>query len=559
MSNTVKLTQTPAAVGVATRVDYVRVALAYTRVPRPRSPRSASPRRAGATPTEPSHPSRSVKPWLVLVVACLAQFMVVLDLTVVNVALPSVQRGLHFSATNLQWVINSYTLVFGGLLLLGGRAADLLGRRRLFIVGVLVFSGASLLNGLAQSSGMLILGRGLQGLGAALVSPAALSIVTTTFSDTAQRTKALAVWAAIGAGGSAVGLLVGGALTELASWRWIFFINMPIGLATIVLALRFVAESRAHGTRRSYDLAGAATVTGGLVLLVYAIVKVQTYGWGSARTLGLGGAALAMLAAFIAIEHRSQAPLMRLSILRVRSLIVGDAALLCIFAGMFGMFFFASLYVQDILGYSPLTTGVAFLPVTIGLMLASAASQRLLKRLGVRNVAVLGSAVATVGMLLLTQLPVHGSYARDLLVGLIPFSIGAGLALVPLTVMATSAVAGSDSGLASGLYNVARTVGGALGLAVMSTLAASHTTSLLQNGATAPLAARVSGYHVAFLAAAVMVGIGGALPALLLRRRHTSQVDGQIAPPDVGQLDRNATATGATASSGVGPNRRATI
>ena len=249
---------------------------------------------------------------------------------------------------------------------------------------------------------------------------------------------------------------------------------------------------------------------------------------------GLAGAAVTLLAAFVVIERRGQTPLMRLGILRVRSLVVGDAALLCVFAGMFGLFFFASLYVQEILGYSPLTTGIAFLPVTIALMLASAASQRLLKRFSVRDVAVAGSSLAAVGMLVLTRLPIHGSYLDDVLVGLIPFSVGAGLALVPLTVLATSAVDGTkESGLAGGLYNVARTVGGALGLAIMSTLAASHTTSLLHDGVTHPLAARVSGYHVAFLAAAVMVAIGAALPALFLRRRDTAHVDAQIAQHDV--------------------------
>ena len=298
-------------------------------------------------------PARNVNPWLVLVIACLAQFMVVLDATVVNIALPSVQRGLHFSAADLQWVVNGYTLIFGGFLLLGGRAADLLGRKRLFIAGVILFSAASLLNGVAQSSGMLIVGRGLQGLGGALVSPAALSIVTTTFSDGAQRTKALGVWSAIAAGGAAAGLLLGGVLTDIASWRWVFFVNVPVGVATVLLALRYVRESRMDVAHRSYDVAGAVTVTGGLVILVYAIVKAQAYGWGSAKTLGLGAIAFVLLAAFIAIEQRSQAPLMRLNIFRIRTLAAADTALLLVASGMFGMFFFASLYVQDVLGLQP--------------------------------------------------------------------------------------------------------------------------------------------------------------------------------------------------------------
>jgi EmrB/QacA subfamily drug resistance transporter len=469
-----------------------------------------------------------VNPWLVLVIACLAQFMVVLDITVVNIALPSVQRGLHFSSANLQWVVNGYTLIFGGFLLLGGRAADLLGRKRLFVAGVVLFSAASLLNGVAQSSGMLIVGRGLQGLGGALVSPAALAIITTTFTDAEERTKALGIWSAIAASGSAVGLLLGGALTDLASWRWVFFVNVPVGIVTVALAARYIAESRLEGVRRSYDLGGAVTVTGGLVVIVYAIVKAQSFGWGSARTIGLFAAGLALLAVFVAIERRAEAPLMRLSIFRVRSLAVGDAALLLIASGMFGMFYFASLYVQDVLGYSPLKAGLAFLPVTAGIMIGAAAAQQLIKRFGVRNVSIAGTALAAVGLLVLTRLPVHGSYASDLLTGLMPLSIGMGLVFVPITLMGTSGVSGEDAGLASGLFNTAQQVGGSLGLAILSTLAASRTSHLLSGHSTTRIAATVSGYHVAFLAAAVMFVVAVALLVVLLRKRHMAEVERAI-------------------------------
>jgi EmrB/QacA subfamily drug resistance transporter len=478
-----------------------------------------------AGPRDATRRSRAVNPWLVLVIACLAQFMVVLDASVVNIALPSVQRGLHFSAANLQWIVNGYTLIFGGFLLLGGRAADLLGRKRLFIAGVILFTAASLFNGLAQSSGMLIVGRGLQGLGGALVSPAALSIVTTTFTDGTQRTRALGVWSAIAASGAAVGLLVGGVLTDVASWRWVFFVNVPVGIATIALALRFVAESRVEVSRRAFDLAGAISVTGGLVVLVYAIVKAQAYGWGSPKTLGLGAAALVLLGVFVAIERRSAAPLMRLSIFRVRALAVADTVLLLVASGMFGMFFFASLYVQEILGYSPLRAGLAFLPVTLGIMVGAGIAQQLIRRVGVRNVGTVGIAIASAGMLVLTQLPVHGSYVSDLLVGLLPMSLGMGLAFVPITLLGTSGVTGTDAGLASGLFNTAQQVGGSLGLAILSTLAASQTSSVLHgSSAAAIVTARVSGYHVAFLAAAIMLAMGVALMAFALRRRHMREV-----------------------------------
>jgi EmrB/QacA subfamily drug resistance transporter len=482
-------------------------------------------------PATPSA-SPSINRWLVLVIACLAQFIVVLDVTIVNVALPSIQRGLHFSPASLQWVINGYTLIFGGFLLLGGRAADLLGRKRLFSAGIALFSFASLLNGFAHSPALLITGRALQGLGAALVSPAALSIITTTFTSTEERTKALGVWSGIAAGGGAVGLLLGGVLTDLLSWQWIFFVNVPVGAAALAMALRFVPESRAASEHRTFDLAGAASVTGGLVLLVYAIVKAQSFGWGSPRTVALMAGGLALLAAFAFIERRSPAPLVRLSIFRLRTLTVADGVMLLVASGLFSMFFFASLYVQEILGYSPLRAGLAFLPVTAGIGIGAAISQQVIRRLGVRAVAVAGIAIATVGMVILTRLPVHGSYAGDLLVGLMPMSIGMGLTFVPITLLGTGNVEADDAGLASGLFNTAQQVGGALGLAVLSTLAASHTAGLLHGGAgtAAHFAALVSGYHVAFAGGAIVLGSGALLLALGLRRRHVVGIDLTAAP-----------------------------
>jgi EmrB/QacA subfamily drug resistance transporter len=469
--------------------------------------------------------------WLILVIACLAQFMVVLDATVVNVALPSIQRGLHFSPANLQWVVNAYTLIFGGFLLLGGRAADLLGRRRLFIAGVALFSLASMLNGLAQSSTLLIVGRGLQGLGGALVSPAALSILTTTFTETSERTRALSVWSAIAAGGAAAGLLLGGVLTDLASWRWVFFVNVPVGVITSILALRFIPESRAETEHRSFDALGAATITGGLLVLVYGIVKAQAFGWGSLRTIGLLAGGAALVALFIAIERRSVAPLVRLGIFRVRSIAAANAALLLVASAMFGMFFFASLYVQEILGYNPLHAGLAFLPVTLGIGAGAGAAQQLISRFGVRAVSTAGVMLAAVGMLVLTGLSVHGGYG-SLLIGLIPMSIGMGLVFVPITLLATSGVGDADAGLASGLFNTSQQVGGSLGLALMSTFAASRTTGLLHSSAphVTVAAAKVAGYHVAFGSAAVMLLLAAAILVGALRARHVRDLDLTGAP-----------------------------
>jgi EmrB/QacA subfamily drug resistance transporter len=468
--------------------------------------------------------------WLVLVIVCLAQFMVVLDATVVNIALPSIQHGLDFSDADLQWVVNAYTLVFGGFLLLGGRAADLLGRKRLFLAGVVLFTAASLLNGLAQSSSMLIAGRALQGLGGALVSPAALSILMTSFPGTQERTKALGVWSAIVAGGAAAGLLLGGVLTDLLSWEWVFFVNVPVGILAVVAALRFVPESRDEKAHRAFDLAGAVTVTGGLIVLVYAIVKAQSFGWGSTRTVAMLAAAAVLLVAFVAIERRSAAPLIRLNIFRTRTLTAANLAMMLVASGMFSMLFFASLYVQELMGYSPLRAGLAFLPVTSGIMIGAGIAQVAIRRFGPRPVPVVGLLLATFGMVWLTALPVDGSYVSDLLAGLFPMSLGMGLTFVPVTLLATAGVPAEDSGLASGLLNTSQQVGGALGLAILSTLAANHTTSLLASGTARPLAL-LNGWHVAFTGGAVVLALAALTLVVLLRRRHLAHVDVDAAVP----------------------------
>ena len=471
---------------------------------------------------------RAVNPSLVLALVCLAQFMVVLDATIVNVALPTLQHDLHFSPSSLQWVINSYTLVFGGFLLLGGRASDLFGRKRLFLAGLVVFTAASVLDGIAPSSGFLIAARALQGFGAALVSPAALSIVTTTFPEGRERTRAMGVWAAIAVGGGAVGLLLGGILTEYASWRWIFFINVPVGVLAFALATRFVPESRL-AERRGFDLVGALSVTGGLIVLVYAIVKVQAYGWVSAQTIGLLAVAVALLATFVVTELRSRHPLVRLDIFRTRSLTAANTVMLAVGGGMFAIFFFATLYVQEILHLSPVQAGLGFLPLTAGIILASGIAQQAIGRVGVLPVVVSGMALASAGLVLLSRVSADGAYASDVLPGLVVMAVGLGLTFVPLTLIGTTNVANSDAGLASGLFNTSQQVGGALGLAVLSTLAANRTAdrlSALGHSATAHDRAQalVDGYHVGFLAGAALMALGVVLITVLVRARHVAAI-----------------------------------
>jgi EmrB/QacA subfamily drug resistance transporter len=465
----------------------------------------------------------------VLVLVCFAQFMVILDATIVNVALPSIQHDLGFSQGSLQWVINSYTLVFGGFLLLGGRAGDLIGRKRLFLAGVALFTFASLLDGLSTSSGMLIAARALQGLGAALVSPAALSIITTTFADGTARTKALGVWGAIAGGGGAVGLLLGGILTDQLSWQWIFFVNIPIGIAAFLLSARYVPESRAEKRPSGFDLAGAVSVTAGLIVLVYTLVKAPDYGWGSASTIGLAALAVALLAGFFVIERRSSAPLVRLGIFRIRSLATANVVMLLVVSGMFAMFFFASIYVQEILGYSPLKAGLAFLPVTVGIIIGAGASQQLLPRLGVRATAVGGMTLAALGLAFISQVPTHGTYAGDLLPGLLAIALGMGLTFVPLTLIATTNIDGNDAGLASGLFNTSQQVGGALGLAILSTLAADRTSNALGSLGHPPTSsdqasALVDGFQVAFATGAGLMALAAVVFVALLRPRHVASI-----------------------------------
>jgi EmrB/QacA subfamily drug resistance transporter len=464
--------------------------------------------------------------WVVLVLVCLAQFMVVLDATIVNVALPSIQVDLNLSEANLQWIVNAYALFFGGFLLLGGRAGDLIGRKRLFLAGLVVFTVASLLNGLAVSEGMLIACRALQGLGAAFISPAALSIISTTFEEGADRARALGVWAAIAIGGAAFGLVMGGVLTQLFSWPWIFFVNVPVGVVAFVLSLRLVPESRDEHAERSFDIAGAVSVTAGLMTLVYAIVKAETAGWGSVTTIGFFALSAVLLASFVVIEQRSKAPLVRLSIFRVRSLLTANVVMFLVASGIFAMFFFNTLYIQRVLGYGPLEAGLAVLPFTAGVMVSAGLASQFAPRVGVRPVAALGMIVSALGMLLLARLPVDGSYLVDVLPSLVITSLGMGAVFMPLTLIATTGLKDEDQGLASGLFNTSQQIGGALGLAILSTLAASKTTSA--GGATDP-EALVTGFHWAFGGAAVFILAGLVTMLALLRREHVARIEAEAA------------------------------
>jgi EmrB/QacA subfamily drug resistance transporter len=449
-----------------------------------------------------------------LLLACLAQFMVILDVSVVNVALPAIRSGLHFSEQDLQWVVNAYTVTFAGFLLLGGRAADLLGRRRVFVAGLVLFALASLAGGFAHAQGTLIAARAVQGLGGAVIAPASLSILTTTFTEGAARNRAVGIWGAMGGAGGAAGVLLGGVLTELLTWRWILFINVPIGLIAAILAQRYIAEGRNTEQARGFDLAGALSVTLGLSLLVLGIVRTDVTGWSSGSTLGLMTAGVVLLLAFVVIEGRlARSPLMPLRIYRSRTLSAANVVVLLIGGATFGMWFFVSLYLQQVLGYSPLRAGLAFLPMTLCIVGGSTFASRAVTRIGAKPLLITGMALQTVGLLLFTGVSAGGTYLGTVIAPSLLVALGIGLSFVPATICAVEGVASHEAGLASGLVNTSRLFGGALGLAILAALAAARTNSELHHAPGAIHAALSSGFDLAFVVAA-MFALAGGLVAL---------------------------------------------
>jgi EmrB/QacA subfamily drug resistance transporter len=457
--------------------------------------------------------------WLILVILALAQFMVVLDVSIVNVMLPAVQKAFHMSQTDLSWIITAYTITFGGFLLLGGRAADLFGRRRVFLTGVSFFALFSLLDGLSQSGGMLITLRAFQGLSGAFMSPAALSIVLVTYREGHARNLALSVWGAVSSGGAAVGLLLGGFITQYWGWRWNFFINIPVGLFVILMAIRLVKKHENEEKRTSLDLFGAVTVTGGLMMLVYALIEAPTKGWTAHSTLLYFALSLVLLIAFIVNETKTKHPLIPLSIFKNRNVSGADAIMLMTAAGLFSVFFFSTLYVQEILGYSPSRTGLAFLPIPFVIAITATIAPRLIKIIGSKPLLIMAPLFTAGGLLLLAQVPVHGGYFAHLVPGMVLMGFGLGFTFVSVLVTATSGVAGHLSGLASGLVNTAQQIGGSLGLAILTGIASSSTLRYLRNahsstGLTA-IAARVHGFHSGYYTAAFFA-IGASVIAIIV-------------------------------------------
>ena len=460
--------------------------------------------------------------WLALALLALAQFVVVLDASIVNVALPSIGRDLHFSQENLSWVINAYTLTFGGFLLLGGRMADLLGRRNLFMAGIVLFGVASLLGGFSSSEGQLIAARALQGLGAALLSPAALSLVTVIFKEGAERNKALGVWGAVAGSGGAVGVLLGGMLTEWAGWEWVLFVNVPIAVIGALLAPRLLPESRNEGARH-FDVAGAVSVTAGLSLLVYALVDAPSAGWGSTRTIGLIALSLALIGAFVAIERSSKAPLVPFpGIFRHRTITGINLTALFVAASLFSMFFFISLYMQQVLGYDALKAGLSYLPLAGGIIVSAGLASGLTTRFGFKPVLIVGLLLTAGGLAWFSQVSPDGGYVSDILFPSLLAALGLGFAFVPMTIAAVTGVENHEAGLASGLINTSQQVGGALGLAILASLANSRTGDVVAGGDPMPVAL-TEGFQRAFTVGAGFAILGAILAMVLISGRASRQ------------------------------------
>jgi len=455
--------------------------------------------------------------WLALYVLCAGMLMIVLDITIVNVALPSIQDDLGFSQSNLAWVVNAYLVPFGGLLLLAGRFGDLLGQRRVFLAGLTVFTTASLLCGLSQSQGMLIGARFVQGIGGALTSAVILGMIVTMFPQPREQAKAIGVYGFVASAGGTIGLLVGGVLTEAIAWHWIFFINIPVGIATALLTRRLVADPDGIGFGEGADIPGAVLITGGLMLGVYTILEVSNKGWGSTQTLVLGAVSLAMEAAFLVRQARIANPLMPLRLFRSRNLSGANALQMPLVAGMFSMFFLGALYLQRILGYDPLEVGLAFLPATLVMgTLSLGYSEKLIMRFGPRRMLIPGLVLVGISLLLFARTPVDGHYLADILPPMLLIGVGIGISFPSLMTLAMSGATPSDAGLASGVVNTSAQVGGAIGLAVLATLAAERTDTLREGG-TAAAAALNSGFHLAYLVGAGLVGIALAIAVFVLR------------------------------------------
>ena len=463
-----------------------------------------------ATPTDRSR-------WVALVVLCAGMLMIILDQTIVNVALPTIQSDLGFSQSSLAWVVNAYLIALGGLLLLAGRMGDLLGRKRVFLAGLTLFTLASLLCGASQTEAMLIAARVVQGIGAAMTSAVILGMIVTMFPQPRERATAIGIYSFVASAGASVGLLAGGVITQAVNWHWIFFVNLPIGLAAAVLAVRLLEPDRGIGLGEGADVAGAALVTGALMLGVYTIVGTVDHGWVSAHTLPFGAAAAVLLAGFVARQATATRPLVPLRIFRSRNVSGANAVQALMVAGMFGMFFLGTLYLQRVLGYDAVQTGAAFLPVSVGIgTLSLGFSPRLITRFGARAVLLPGLLALVAGLVLLTGAPVGGDYVTDLLPALVLLGVGAGVAFPALVTLAMSGATAEDSGLASGLVNTTQQVGGALGLAVLATLSTSRSNHLLADGESAA-SALTGGYHLAFAIGAGLVVAAIVVAALVLR------------------------------------------